>query len=84
MIAVVVVRGGALPAGGDETVAEAGGRAMLVGSGTAEAAAALNGIATHITLVERSAFHPSAIAQSRRNSASSVGRPRASVAIAQR
>ena len=62
MIAVVVVRGGALPAGGDETVAEAGGRAMLVGSGTAEASAALNGIASHITLVERSAFHPTAIA----------------------
>lgn len=41
MIAVVVVRDGVLPLGGDEAVAEAGGRALLVGSGTASAAADL-------------------------------------------
>lgn len=38
MIAVVVVRDGAPPLGADEAVAEAGGRAVLVGSGTATAA----------------------------------------------
>ncbi len=38
MLAVVVVRDGALPAGADECVAEAGGRALLCGSGTEEAA----------------------------------------------
>jgi electron transfer flavoprotein alpha subunit len=41
MIAVVVVRDGVLPLGGDEAVAEAGGRAVLVGSGTVSAAADL-------------------------------------------
>jgi electron transfer flavoprotein alpha subunit len=41
MIAVVPVRKGALPPGGDEAVAEAGGRAVLVGEGTAAAAGRL-------------------------------------------
>jgi electron transfer flavoprotein alpha subunit len=40
-IAVVPVRGAVLPAGADETVAEAGGIALLAGSGTGEAAASL-------------------------------------------
>ena len=40
-IAVVPVRGAVLPAGADETVAEAGGVVLLVGSGTGEAAASL-------------------------------------------
>jgi len=40
-IAVVPVRGGVLPAGADETVAEAGGVVLLVGSGTGQAAASL-------------------------------------------
>lgn len=40
-IAVVPVRGAVLPAGADETVAEAGGVVLLAGSGTAEAAASL-------------------------------------------
>lgn len=62
MIAVVVVRGGELPAGGDETVAEAGGRVLLVGTGTATAAAALTGIATEITTIERDGFLPGALA----------------------
>jgi electron transfer flavoprotein alpha subunit len=62
MIAVVVVRGGSLPAGGDETVAEAGGRAVLVGSGTSTAADSLAGIATEITVVERPTFQPSTLA----------------------
>ncbi|GAC1535428.1 MAG: hypothetical protein NVS3B12_17390 [Acidimicrobiales bacterium] len=40
-VAVVVVRDGALPLGAHEAVAEAGGRAILVGSGCAAAAADL-------------------------------------------
>lgn len=38
MIAVVPVRHGTLPVGGDEAVAECGGRAVLIGSGVLEAA----------------------------------------------
>ncbi|MEV4644644.1 mycofactocin-associated electron transfer flavoprotein alpha subunit [Saccharopolyspora sp. NPDC049357] len=38
VLAVVVVRDGALPGGADETVAEAGGAVLLVGTGTARAA----------------------------------------------
>ena len=38
MLAVIVVRGGVLPAGAHEAVSECGGRALLVGSGTATAA----------------------------------------------
>ena len=60
MIAVVVVRAGQLPAGGDETVAEVGGRVALVGDGTQLAVTALEGIATEVTAFERSAFHPGA------------------------
>jgi len=60
MIAVVVVREGALPNGGDETVAECGGRAILVGSGTAAAADALAGIGTELTLLELPTFQPGA------------------------
>ncbi|MBV9094208.1 MAG: mycofactocin-associated electron transfer flavoprotein alpha subunit [Streptosporangiaceae bacterium] len=40
-IAVIPVRSGVLPSGAQETIAEAGGAALLAGSGTAEAAAAL-------------------------------------------
>jgi electron transfer flavoprotein alpha subunit len=60
MIAVVVVRDGQLPAGGDETVAECDGRALLLGSGTATAAQALVGIATHVIAVETGPFQPGA------------------------
>lgn len=62
MIAVVVVRDGQLPSGGDETVAECNGRALLVGSGTVEAARALEGIAHHVTVVEAGAFRPGSYA----------------------
>ncbi|MEI8239477.1 MAG: mycofactocin-associated electron transfer flavoprotein alpha subunit [Actinomycetota bacterium] len=58
MIAVVVVREGELPNGGDEVVAECGGRAILVGSGTAEAAAALHGIASEVATLEMPTFQP--------------------------
>ncbi|MEY4173545.1 MAG: hypothetical protein RI900_710 [Actinomycetota bacterium] len=60
MIAVVVVRDGRLPSGGDEAVAECAGRAMLIGRGTAAAAADLTGIATSVGTVEVGDFHPGA------------------------
>lgn len=60
MIAVVVVRDGQLPSGGDETVAECGGRAVVVGSGTAAAVEALRGIAHEVTVMELGDFRPGA------------------------
>jgi electron transfer flavoprotein alpha subunit len=45
-VAVVVARDGRLPAGADETVAEAGGLAVVVGSGAERAAGALAGART--------------------------------------
>jgi len=60
MIAVVAVRDGQLPSGGDETVAECGGRAVLIGSGTAAAADELTGIAHTLTVVEMPTFQPGA------------------------
>ncbi len=60
MIAVVPVRHGALPAGGDEAVAECGGRVCLFGSGTAVAAKALDGLAIEIRLRETVGFAPGA------------------------
>jgi electron transfer flavoprotein alpha subunit len=56
VIAVVPVRGGQLPAGGLETVAECGGRALLIGSDTMVASEALHGAATEITLMEVGGF----------------------------
>ncbi len=58
MIAVVVTRDGQLPSGGDETVAECGGRCILIGSGTMSAAALLQGIAREVTIVELAQFQP--------------------------
>ncbi|MFT3851187.1 MAG: mycofactocin-associated electron transfer flavoprotein alpha subunit [Ilumatobacteraceae bacterium] len=63
MLAVVVVRGGELPAGGDETVAECGGRALLIGSATADAADALTGIATEVRTVDADELRPAAWAR---------------------
>src|SRR4051794_28328722 len=60
MLAVVVVREGALPPGGDEAGAECGGRAVLVGSDTAAAVEALRGIATDVLTVETGAVQPAA------------------------
>jgi electron transfer flavoprotein alpha subunit len=66
MIAVVPVREGALPPGADETAAECGGEVLLVGSGTAEAAAQL-AIApagpAAIRVAEAGAFAPGAWSQ---------------------
>jgi electron transfer flavoprotein alpha subunit len=58
MVAVVPVRGSALPAGGAEAVAECAGRALLVGDGTVEAAAELTGIATEIRVLELGTYAP--------------------------
>lgn len=50
MIALVPVRDGVLPAGATDAIAEASGRVLIVGSGTA--AAAVDGIASEVHLAE--------------------------------
>lgn len=60
MIAVIVVRDGVLPNGAHETVAECGGRALLVGSRAADAVEGLHGIASNVLCVEAGDFHPAA------------------------
>lgn len=59
MVAVVPVRGGEVPLGGDEAVAEAGGVALVVGEGT-EAAAARLVSATTVRCAELGPFAPGA------------------------
>ncbi|MEJ7720549.1 MAG: hypothetical protein WKF58_08930 [Ilumatobacteraceae bacterium] len=59
MLAVVVVRGGMLPLGADEVVAEAGGRVLVAVDDAAPAdLAALDGVATEIEIVDLGAFEP--------------------------
>ena len=58
MIALVVVRDGVLPAGALEAVAEAGGRGLLAGSGTAIAAVELGGVAHELTIIDLGDFQP--------------------------
>jgi electron transfer flavoprotein alpha subunit len=60
-LAVIVVRDGELPAGADETVAEAGGAALVLGSGAREAAGLLDA-ASRVWLLERSSVAPGAVA----------------------
>jgi len=60
MVAVVPVRSGLLPLGGDEAVAETGGAAVLIGDGVDEAAKALAGVATDLVACEVGAFAPAA------------------------
>jgi electron transfer flavoprotein alpha subunit len=60
-MAVVVVRDGQLPAGAAETVAEAGGAALVVGSGTGKAADGLDG-ASRIWLLEAPSAGPAVLA----------------------
>ena len=60
MIAVVPVRAGHLPLGGDEAVAEAGGSVVVIGEGAAEAADALVGVATDLAVCEQPGFAPAA------------------------
>jgi electron transfer flavoprotein alpha subunit len=50
MIALVPVRDGVLPAGAPDAIAEAGGRVVIAGSGTADAA--VDGLATEVYLAE--------------------------------
>jgi electron transfer flavoprotein alpha subunit len=57
-LAVVPVRAGVLPAGGAEAVAEAGGRALLIGDAAAAAAVLLTGIATEVRALEAGGFAP--------------------------
>ena len=59
MVAVVPVRHGTVPVGGDEAVAEAGGHAIVIGSGTGDAAAALVA-ATDVVTAEAGAYAPAA------------------------
>ena len=59
-IAVVPVRAGALPAGGAEAVAEAGGRVVLVGEGATDAAASLAGVATEVWAWDTPGYLPAA------------------------
>lgn len=62
-LAIVVVREGRLPAGADETVAEAGGAALLAGSGTRGAARQLDSSSSRIWLLELSQVTPAALAR---------------------
>lgn len=64
MIAVVVVRDGRLPSGGDEAVAECAGRAVLIGRGCEAAATELTGIAHSVDVIETGDFRPAAWAAS--------------------
>ena len=59
--AVIPVRDGVLPLGADEAAAEAGGRALLIGSGTAAAAVAL--AAPDATIAEVGPYAPGAWAE---------------------
>ena len=60
MLAVVPVRFGELAVGGEEAVAEAGGRALLIGAGARAAAGALGGLANEVRVVEQAQFRPDA------------------------
>ncbi|MEI7885761.1 MAG: mycofactocin-associated electron transfer flavoprotein alpha subunit [Actinomycetes bacterium] len=62
-LALVPIRAGVLPSGGAEVVAEAEGRALLVGEGALEAAEALAGIATWLQAWETPEFSPGEWAQ---------------------
>ncbi len=63
MLAVIVVRGGFLPAGAHEAVSECHGRALLAGSGTDSAASELLTVAREVTTLEIGEFHPAAWAR---------------------
>ncbi len=56
MIALVPVRDGVLPAGAADAIAEAAGRVLIVGSGTADCD--VDGIASEVYLVELGAVEP--------------------------
>ena len=56
--AVVAVRGGALPAGAVEAVADADGRVVIVGEAAADAAAALGSVGRDVRIWETPGFAP--------------------------
>jgi electron transfer flavoprotein alpha subunit len=58
VIAVVCVRDGVLPAGAEETVGEAGGNVVLVGSGCIDAATSLAGVSRRIRYLEAGQYAP--------------------------
>jgi len=60
-VAVIVVRDAQLPAGADEAAGEAGGYAVLAGSGTRDAAASLTAV-SQVWVAERSSVAPGALA----------------------
>lgn len=60
VLAVVVVRGGVLPAGADEAVAECGGAAIVIGEGAAVAAHGIVGSAGRVRIIEAGPFAPAA------------------------
>ncbi len=60
MIAVVVVRDGVLPSGGEEAMAEAGGSAVLIGEGVGAAVDSLAGGPGLVRMAEVGAFAPAA------------------------
>lgn len=62
MVAVIVTRDAYLPAGADEVTAEAGGRALVVGTGVRNAASHL-AAASRVWLNERSLTGPGALAE---------------------
>lgn len=52
MIAVIPVRDGVAPAGADETICEASGQVLVIGSGTSQALESLGGVAHNVWLAE--------------------------------
>lgn len=60
MLAVVFVRDGVIPSGGDEVIAECSGRVLLCGTGTQAAASAVHG--TSVRTLETGVFAPGALA----------------------
>ena len=60
MLAVIPIREGVLPLGGLETIAECGGRALLIGSDTSAAADLCADIAIEIRVIETVSFAPGA------------------------
>ncbi len=58
LVAVVPVDAGELAVGGDEVIAEAGGRCVLIGSGVESAVAAVAGLATEVVPIEIGPFLP--------------------------
>ena len=60
MLSVIPVRGGVLPAGALETISECNGRTVLIGSGTAVAAAAVEHVAREVAALEAGEFRPAA------------------------